>query len=109
MEEFTSDYFEIDVQSPYMLFVANVKKPEVIPAVTHVDKTGRLQTVSKSSNTLYYELINQFYKITGVTIVINTSMNVMGEPIVNTPEQAYSMITKTDMDYLVMGENLITR
>ena len=109
MEEFTSDYFEIDVQSPYMLFVANVKKPEVIPAVTHVDKTGRLQTVSKSSTTLYYELINQFYKITGVPIVINTSMNVMGEPIVNTPEQAYSMITKTDMDYLVMGENLITR
>ena len=109
MEEFTSEYFDISVYSPYMLMVANVKQPEKIPAVTHVDGTGRLQTVSKKVNPLYYDLINEFYKITGIPVLINTSMNVMGEPIVNTPSQAYAMITKTDMDYLVMGNNLISK
>jgi carbamoyltransferase len=109
MEEFASEYFEIDVSSPYMLLVAPVKKPKDIPAVTHVDGTGRLQTVSKESNELYYNLINEFYKITGVPVIINTSMNVMDEPIVNTPEQAYSMIVKTDMDYIVIGNNLVSK
>jgi carbamoyltransferase len=109
MEEFASEYFEIDVPSPYMLMVTPVKKPKEIPAVTHVDGTGRLQTVSRNSNPLYYNLINEFYKITKVPVIINTSMNVMGEPIVNTPEEAYQMIVKTDMDYLVMGNYLISR
>jgi carbamoyltransferase len=109
MEEFTSEYFEIDVSSPYMLMVAPVKKPKEIPAVTHVDGTGRLQTVSRNSNPLYYNLINEFYKITKVPVIINTSMNVMGEPIVNTPEEAYQMIVKTDMDYIVMGNNLVKK
>ena len=89
--------------------VAHVKKPKVIPAVTHVDGTGRLQTVSKNSNPLYYDLINEFYKITRIPVIINTSMNVMGEPIVNTPEQAYSMIVKTDMDCIVMGNNVVMK
>ena len=92
-----------------MLMVAPVKKPKIIPAVTHIDGTGRLQTVSKNANPLYYDLINEFYKITGVPVIINTSMNVMGEPIVNTPEQAYQMIVKTDMDCLVMGNNLVIK
>jgi carbamoyltransferase len=109
LEEYASEYFEIKIPSPYMLMVAPVKKPEEIPAVTHVDGTGRLQTVSKESNELYYNLINEFYKITGVPVIINTSMNVMGEPIVNTPEQAHKMILKTDMDYIVLGNNLIKR
>lgn len=109
LEEHSSDYFDIDIPSPYMLMVANVKKPESIPAVTHVDGTGRLQTVSKNSNPLYYNLINKFYNITGVPVIINTSMNVKGEPIVNTPEQAYSMLMKTDMDYLIMGNYLISK
>jgi len=107
LEEYASDFFDIDIPSPYMLIVAKVKKPEIIPAVTHVDGTGRLQTVSNDANPLYYDLINEFYKITGVPVIINTSMNVMGEPIVNTPEQAFQMIVKTDMDCLVMGNNLI--
>ena len=107
LEEYTSEYFDIDIPSPYMLIVANVKQPEKIPAVTHVDGTGRLQTVSAESNSLYYDLISEFYKITGVPVLINTSMNVMGEPIVNTPEQAYQMIVKTDMDCIVMGNNLV--
>ena len=107
LEEYASDFFDIDIPSPYMLIVAKVKKPEIIPAVTHVDGTSRLQTVSNDANPLYYDLINEFYKITGVPVIINTSMNVMGEPIVNTPEQAFQMIVKTDMDCLVMGNNLI--
>ena len=90
-----------------MLLVAKVKQPEKIPAVTHVDGTGRVQTVSRYSNQLYYDLINQFYKITNVPVLINTSMNVRGEPIVNSPEEAYNMILKTDMDCLIMGKNLI--
>jgi carbamoyltransferase len=109
LEEYASDYFDIDTPSPYMLMVAPVKKPKDIPAVTHVDGTGRLQTVSRDVNPLYYDLINEFYKITKVPVIINTSMNVMGEPIVNTPEQAYQMIVKTDMDCIVMGNILVRK
>ena len=109
LEEHVSDYFDIDIPSPYMLMVANVKQPKTIPAVTHVDGTGRLQTVSKESNPLYSDLINEFYKITNVPVIINTSMNVMGEPIVNTPSEAYNMFLTTDVDYLVMGYNIISK
>jgi len=109
LEEYASDYFDINIPSPYMLLVAPVKKPDKIPAVTHVDGTGRLQTVSKDANPLYYQLITEFYKITQVPVLVNTSMNVKGEPIVNTPENAYNMLTKTDMDYLVMGSFMVTR
>jgi len=109
LEEYVSEYFDIDRPSPYMVLVANIKKPDKIPAVTHVDGTGRLQSVSKQVSPLYYDLINEFYKITSVPVIINTSMNVMGEPIVNTPEQAYNMILKTDMDYIVVGSYLVSR
>lgn len=109
LEEYVSEYFDLDIPSPYMLLVAPVKKPEIIPAVTHVDGTGRLQTVSKKSNSLYYDLIYEFYKLTNVPVIINTSMNVRGEPIVNTLKQAYDMLLKTDMDYLVMANFLISR
>jgi len=109
LEEHVSEYFDLEIPSPYMLLVAKVRKPDQIPAVTHVDGTGRLQTVSKESNPLYYDLINEFYKITGVPVVINTSMNVKGEPIVNTPEQAYNMLIKTEMDFLVMGNYFVSK
>ena len=109
LEEYTSEYFDMDIPSPYMLMVSPVKKPEKIPAVTHVDGTGRLQTVSKNSNPLYYKLINEFYNLTGIPIIINTSMNVKGEPIVNTPEQAYNMLTKTDMDYVFLGNFMVKK
>ena len=109
LEEHVSEYFDLNIPSPYMLFVAKVKKPDKIPAVTHVDGTGRLQTVSREANPLYYDLINDFYKITGVPVLVNTSMNVRGEPIVNTPEQAYAMIIKTEMDYIMMGNYMIQR
>ena len=109
LEEHVAEYFDIDVSSPYMLLVARVKKPEKIPAVTHVNGTGRLQSVSKDVNPLYYDLIFEFYKQTNVPVIINTSMNVMGEPIVNTPEEAYAMIVKTDIDHIVMGNYLISK
>ena len=109
LEEHTSEYFDIDTTSPYMLLVAPVKKPEKIPAVTHVDGTSRLQTVSKDTNPLFYSLIDEFYKTTDVPVLINTSMNVRGEPIVNTIEQAYNMIIKTDMDYIVLGNHVVKR
>ena len=108
LEEYVSEYFDIDITSPYMLLVAPVKKPEKIPAVTHVDGTGRLQTVSKDTNPLYYDLINRFYAITGVPVIVNTSMNVMGEPIVTTPEEAFRMWARTEMDSLVLGNYLIS-
>jgi len=109
LEEYVSEYFDIDRISPYMLLVVPIKKPEVIPAVTHVDCTGRLQTVNHEANPMYYDLISEFFNITGVPVIINTSMNVMGEPIVNTPEQAYNMILKTDMDCIVMGNYLVKK
>ena len=109
LEEYASEYFDVDTTSPYMLLVAPVKKPEKIPAVTHVDGTARLQTVSKDINSLFYGLINEFYKVTDVPVLINTSMNVRGEPIVNTIEQAYDMIVKTDMDYIVLGNQVVKR
>ena len=109
LEEYVSEYFDINTPSPYMLLVTKIKQPNKIPAVTHVDGTGRLQSVSKDVNPLFYSLINEFYKITGIPVVINTSMNVMGEPIVNTPEQAYNMILKTDMDYVMLGNYLVHR
>ena len=109
LEEYAFEYFDIDVPSPYMLFVAPVKKPEKIPAVTHIDGTGRLQTISKYTNPLFYDLINEFYKTTDIPVLINTSMNVRGEPIVNTLEQAYNMIIKTDMDYIVLGNYIVKK
>jgi len=109
LEEHTSEYFELDISSPYMLLVAKVKKPDKIPAVTHVDGTSRLQTVSRRANPLYYDLINEFYRLAGVPVLVNTSMNVKGEPIVNTPQQGYVMLQKTEMDYLVMGNYIISK
>jgi len=109
LEEYASEYFELDIPSPYMLLVAKVKKPDKIPAVTHVDGTGRLQTVSRKANPLYYDLIIEFFKLTDVPVIVNTSMNVKGEPIVNTPSQGYAMLRKTEMDYLVMGNFLISK
>ena len=81
-----------------------------IPAVTHVDNSARLQTVSKDTpNRIYYELINELYKTTGCPVIINTSFNVRGEPIVATPEDAYRCFMRTEMDYLVMGSFVLDK
>ena len=107
LAEAAAEWFDIDVPSPYMLMVAPVKRPDDIPAVTHVDGTARLQTVSRGANPLYYDLIAEFGRQTGVPVVVNTSMNVMGEPIVNTPAEAHRMLVQTDMDWLVAGDCIV--
>lgn len=108
MEEFTADYFEFNQKAPYMLMVVSVNtdKKEMIPAVTHVDNTARLQTVSKNSNLAFYKLIDAFYQETGVPVLLNTSFNVAGEPIVETPEEAIKCFLGTDMDILVLNGQL---
>jgi carbamoyltransferase len=128
LRERVSDYFELETDSPYMLLVANVREehrvPEPpgseslhgieklkvprsdIPAVTHVDYSARIQTVRREMNPLYYDIINAFYEQTGCPVIVNTSFNVRGEPIVCTPEDAYRCFMRTEMDYLVL-ENFI--
>jgi len=131
LREDVREYFEIDHDSPYMLLVAPVASEKIlaadegheslsgldklkvprssIPAVTHVNYSARVQTVSREDNPLYYDLINTFKERTGCPVIINTSFNVRGEPIVCTPEEAYTCFMRTQMDYLVMGHFLIDK
>ncbi len=106
----TPEWFEIDCDSPYMLLVAQVREGRrTIPSVTHVDNSARLQTVTREEAPLYYDLIREFEKITGVPIVINTSFNVRGEPIVCTPHDAYLCFMRTNMDHLVLGHHVLDK
>jgi carbamoyltransferase len=104
------DYFEQTHPAPTMLMVYQIKAEcrAAIPAVTHVDGSGRLQTVSREMNPRYYQLIEDFYKLTGVPIVLNTSFN-ENEPIVCTPRDAIECFTKTKMDVLYIGNYAIRR
>jgi carbamoyltransferase len=105
-----SEWFELDCDSPYMLLVAPVREARrVIPSVTHVDYSARIQTVTRESNPLYYDLIAAFEKITGVPVVINTSFNVRSEPIVCSPHDAYICFMRTNMDQLVLGHHLLEK
>ncbi len=131
LRERMSDYFELDKESPYMLVVTPVRKEickessdseknvsgldklrvmrSSIPAVTHVDYSARPQTVNKRDNPLFYELIAKFDEKYGCPVVVNTSFNIQGEPIVCTPEDAYQCFMRTDMDYLIMGNFLLEK
>jgi carbamoyltransferase len=131
LEEDSSAYFGLDCPSPYMLLVAPVREdhcnppPENydelsmlerlyylrsdIPAVTHVDYSARVQTVSRETNERYWRLINTFKERTGCPVIVNTSFNVRGEPIVCTPEDAYRCFMRTEMDYLAMGDYLFDK
>lgn len=110
LEEKTSEYFEHDHPSPFMLMVYKFKedKRSKVPAVCHVDDTGRLQTVSKKDNERYWRLIKEFENITGVPLILNTSFN-ENEPIVENPQQAIDCFLKTKMDMLVLGNYIIER
>ena len=128
LAERVSDYFEQDTPSPYMLIVApireelripltdeqkklfgieklNLKRSE-LPAITHVDYSARVQTVHEDTNPRYYNLLKAFEKRTGCGVLVNTSFNVRGEPIVCTPTDAYRCFMRTEMDYLIV-ENLL--
>lgn len=126
LAEDKSAYFELETDSPYMLLVQPVQKEHLhplpanyhewpiqekryfvrsaLPAITHIDYSARIQTVHRETNPRYWQLIHAFKQLTGCPVIVNTSFNVRGEPIVCTPEDAYRCFMRTDMDYLVMGE-----
>jgi len=128
LREHVHEWFDLDGESPYMLLVADVlpsrrldtrdaakdlwgiEKLNVprstIPAVTHVDYSARVQTVRRGTNPVYYDIIDAFYRLTGCPVIVNTSFNVRGEPIVCTPDDAYRCFMRTEMDALVV-ENLV--
>ncbi len=110
LEEQAGEWFEISEPTPYMekVFPIRKEKHAIIPAVTHVDGSGRLQTVSMKTNPLYHRLISRFFEKTGVPIVLNTSLN-ENEPIVRTPAEAISCFLRTDMDAIAIGGVLIDR
>jgi carbamoyltransferase len=131
LREHVSEWFEFDGDSPYMLIVADVCKarrvevPEqakalwgieklnvprsTIPAVTHVDYSARIQTVRRETNPFYYDIIEAFYRLTGCPVVVNTSFNVRGEPIVCTPEDAYRCFMRTNLDVLVLENYVLAK
>lgn len=111
LEEAGDEYFEDFYPTPFMLLVSPIReeKRKVIPAVTHVDGTGRLQTLDKAMNPEYRRLIEEFEKITGVPIVVNTSFNIRGEPIVMTPDDALNCFFFTGIDTLVIGNYVLEK
>jgi carbamoyltransferase len=131
LRERVSDWFELDCDSPYMLLVAPIRRERQIdmtegerdlwgieklnvprsdiPAVTHVDYSARIQTVDRDTNPDYYDLIATFERRTGCPVVVNTSFNVRGEPIVCTPADAYRCFMRTHIDYLVLGSFFMGR
>jgi carbamoyltransferase len=109
-------YFEIDqparhYPARFMLYVVDVKPGQgaVLPAITHVDNTARLQTVHADQSPLYYRLIQRFGQASGVPVILNTSFNLKGEPIVTTPAQAHSTFMRSGMDALVLGNAIVAK
>lgn len=130
LQERSHEFFDLESESPYMLLVAGVKEDKIlpeskntdkqgieklkvkrsdIPAVTHVDYSARVQTVTKERNGLYYDIIKEFERMTGCPAIINTSFNIRGEPIVNTPHDAYRCFMCTHMDYLIVGRFILNK
>lgn len=131
LREHVSEWFDLDGDSPYMLLVADVHKNKQIlmsedqqklfgidklnvprseiPAVTHVDYSARIQTVHEATNPKYHHLISKFYELTGCPVIVNTSFNVRGEPIVNTPEDAFHCLMGTEMEFLAVGNCILRK
>jgi carbamoyltransferase len=109
--EARNEYFDIGVEDPFMLKVCNVlpEKRSVLPAITHVDGTARLQTVQRDTNPLYHEMISRFGELSGVPVVLNTSFNIMGEPIVESPVNALRCFYSTGLDDLVIGNFVVSK
>ena len=110
LREAVKDWFETDYNVPFMLQVYQIKeeKRKEIPAVAHVNGSGRLQTITEKQNPLYYNMIKEFEKITGVPIVLNTSFN-ENEPVVCRPQEALACFLRTKMDVLVLGNYVVSR
>ena len=109
LAEIRDEYFDITVDSPFMLKVCDVKqdKKDIISAITHVDGTARLQTVHFNTNSRYHQMINEFGKLSGVPVVLNTSFNIMGEPIVENPIGAIRCFFSTGLDALIIGDYIV--
>lgn len=109
--EARNDFFDIGVEDPFMLKVCNVLPAQRarLPAITHVDGTARLQTVRRDTSPLYHELISQFAALSGVPVVLNTSFNIMGEPIVESPVNALRCFYSTGLDDLVLGNFVVSK
>jgi carbamoyltransferase len=109
LAEKASEWFDIDRESPYMLLVCQVREGRHIPAVTHVDGSARLQTVTRESHAEFYDLLSEYDRRTGCPVLINTSFNVRGEPIVLSPDDAYLCFMRTNMDVLVLGNQILLK
>jgi len=111
LKEHCSDYFNINQESPHMLIAvqAKVENKEKIAATVHIDGSSRVQTVSQGNNLRFWNLLNTFYKKTGVPVLLNTSFNVKGQPIVNTPKEAIDTLLSTNIDCLVMGDFIVEK
>tara|TARA_Y100000389_G_C17459312_1_gene520481 strand:- start:250 stop:2481 length:2232 start_codon:yes stop_codon:yes gene_type:complete len=109
LEEKNKEYFDLKQSSPFMLLVAKSHKASLIPSAIHVDKTARVQTINKNQNKDLYDLIKSFSKITNVPVILNTSFNDAGEPIVETPLDAIICFFKTKLDYLIINDFIIDR
>jgi carbamoyltransferase len=111
LEERVGDYFTVDYPSPFMILVFDVRpeKRALVPAITHVDGTGRVQTVNRTTNPRYWTLIKEFERLTGVGMVLNTSFNVMGEPIVCRPHEAIECFLNTGIDRMIIGDYLVEK
>jgi carbamoyltransferase len=111
LAEKASEIFEGESESPFMLLTKNVRPAwrDKIPAIVHVDGTARVQTVRREHNERLYRLLEEFDAVTGVPVLLNTSFNVKGEPIVETPEDAINCFLSTGMDYLVLHDTLIAK
>jgi carbamoyltransferase len=111
MEEYAAEWFEGASVSPFMLFVYNVKPDKVdkIPAVTHTDGTARIQTINEKQHPAYYNLLKEFNKLTGIPVLINTSFNTRGEPIVCSPKDAIACFWTSPFDALVINSFLLEK
>jgi carbamoyltransferase len=109
--EDTPRFFEMNVADPFMLKGCNVlpEKRPALPAITHVDGTARLQTVHRETNPRYHKLLKEFEKLTGIPVILNTSFNIMGEPIIESPIDAIRCFFSTGLDYLVMGNYILSK
>lgn len=109
--EFAEEYFDLPCPSPFMLLVAQVKKDKHknIPAVIHIDGTARVQTVTRKDNGIFYDLLKEFYRIRKIPLILNTSFNTIGKPIIETPRDALEVFFNTEMDILVLGNFLLQR
>ena len=107
LEDHIQEFFQLDRPSPFMLLVAPVQPDKDLPAITHVDGSARVQSINRSQDSKYFDLLTAFHKRTGCPVLINTSMNVRGEPIVNTPKDAYECFMRTHMDVVAIGNCLL--